>query len=133
MTTNESVLRQYDRLAEDWRHFNTIAWQLPSVAIAIIAGVLGVAYEFLEGYPRVLFLGLGSAFIFALAIALAKHRFFMDARSQFLQDLESNRLNIDKFPITTPETEHYLEKKLATKDPLFNFLKKYRPQFVYCM
>ena len=31
---------QYNKLAEDWRYFNTLLWGIPSVAIAIMAGII---------------------------------------------------------------------------------------------
>jgi hypothetical protein len=89
--STQAAYRQYDRLAEDWRFHHNLIWQIPSVAIAIIGGIVTVSYQFLNGLPRVILLSIGSALIFALTIALAKHRLGADARTQFLCDLGGDR------------------------------------------
>lgn len=54
---------------------------------------------------------LGELLLFCLMIAVAKHRFTADARSQFLQNLECD-LEAKKFPITTDETRKYFDIEL---------------------
>ena len=36
---------QYSKLSDYWKHFNNIIWGIPSVAIAIMTGVIVVAYN----------------------------------------------------------------------------------------
>jgi hypothetical protein len=117
------TLAQYDRLAEDWRHLSTLIWEIPAVAIAITAGIVGVSYQFLEGVPRVGLLSIGSLFILTLAIAIAKYRLFHESRTRFLQDLEK-RIGIRDFPVTSEETKEYLKDKVVTEDWLYNLLNK---------
>ena len=57
--TRFNVDIQYNRFAEDWRHVNTIIWQLPSIAISIMGGIVAVAYNLLEGWPRIMLLSTG--------------------------------------------------------------------------
>jgi hypothetical protein len=113
-SSTEAAYRQYDRLAEDWGLHHDLIWQIPTVAIAIIGGILTVSYSFLAGMPRAILLGIGSALIFALTIALAKHRLGADARSQFLMDLETEIFKIKQFPIKTDGIKHYLKDKSLT-------------------
>ena len=80
---------QYDKLSDDWRHFNTIIWGVPSVAIAIVTGIILAAYRpELEGLPRIIALSIGSLFLFALTIELVKKRLHMNAISFLLNDLQ---------------------------------------------
>jgi len=103
------LLMQYNRLSEDVRNLDRISWQVPSVAVAITAGLLGVAYQYLQGAIRVCVLLLGGFFVLSLTIALAKHRLMMDVRSRFLQQIE-RELQIHEFPVTTEESISYLER-----------------------
>ena len=66
----------------DWRHFDSAIWQMPAAAFAITAGVLGVAYEWLDGrWPeKALLLGLLVLVNLTLWYALSKHRWNSDRR-----------------------------------------------------
>jgi hypothetical protein len=119
----EATYRQYDRLSIDWRMHHNLIWQIPSVAVAIMVGILTVSYNFLNDIPRVILLGVGSAVILALAVALAKHRLGADARTQFLQELETKIFRIERFPLKTEDIETYLGDGL-TKNRLFRLLIK---------
>jgi hypothetical protein len=121
----EAAYRQYERCAEDWRLHQNLIWQIPSVAIAIIGGILTVSYSFLNGIPRAILLGIGSVLIFALTTALAKHRLGAQARSQFLLDLETETFRVKQIPTTTKDIKEYLKDRPLTDDHrLFRFLIK---------
>ena len=86
-TTEEKELMkiQYSKLSDDWRHFNNIIWGVPSVAVAIMTGVILAPYNpDLQGWPRITYLGVGSLFLFALTIELVKKRLHMNAISFLL-------------------------------------------------
>jgi hypothetical protein len=93
---DEARLAQYHRLAEDWRHISNLIWQMPSLAIALMAAILGVSYQFLGPFPRALLLAVGSIFLFSLSVAVAKHRLFHESTAVFMRELE-DKFNIKKF------------------------------------
>jgi hypothetical protein len=107
---------QYGKLSDDWRHFNTIIWGVPSVAIAIMTGVILVAYNpDLEGWPRIMTLSVGSLFLFALTIELVKKRLHMNAISNLLMDLQvALGIPIDlRFPLGFPIPVEHLGTKMS--------------------
>jgi len=64
---------QYNKLAEDWKHINTMIWGVPAVAISIMTGLVFAAYQpQLEGWPRILSLGVGALLLFALTVEVIK-------------------------------------------------------------
>jgi hypothetical protein len=133
----EVMKMQYIKLADDWRSFNNLIWAVPTVAIAIMSGMLIAAYrpEF-ESLPqvRVIILSLGSLFLFTLTVEVVKKRFHMNAITSLLQDLEEGlglKPNF-RFPLGTEGIEKYIEGKsniAANKkpddysDPVFEFFK----------
>ena len=82
--TRFNVDLQYNRFAEDWRYVNTIIWQLPSIVISIMAGIVAVAFTLVEGWPRIMVLSAGSLFMFVLTIAVARQIDFANTRLRFL-------------------------------------------------
>ena len=145
---------QYSKLSDDWRHFNTIIWGVPSVAIAIMTGVILVAYNpDLEGWPRITTLSVGSLFLLALTIELVKKRLHMNAISYLSREIQVE-LGIPKdlrFPLGTKSLEiedsinnsinrsvergdaspdyankdpYAKERPLDYKDPLFKLFQK---------
>lgn len=94
---------QYNRLTEDWRQIHNVIWGIPSIAVSIIAGVIIVAYN-LEGWPRVVVLGLGSIFLFSMTVEIVKKRLTMDAISARMQRIEmKSKLTVGPFPSGTHE------------------------------
>ena len=111
---------QYARLAEDWRHVNNLMWGIPSAAIAIISGVIVAAYQpDLIGFPRIITLGLGSIFLFALTVEIIKKRLLMNAISARLYLMEDTS-ELDPFPSGTEglleEVEKNIEKRNIEKN-----------------
>jgi hypothetical protein len=131
----DEIKTQYDKLANDWRHFNTIIWGIPSVAVAIMATIIIAAYQKeLEGWPRIASLSLGSLLLFALTIETVKKRHHMNAMSLLLKRLQEEGLKLEyRFPvgisddidtyISSWEEDHPKDLQLDSGDRLFNFFK----------
>lgn len=129
---------QYDKLADDWRSFNNLIWGVPTVAIAIMTGILIGAYDRLaEGtWERIASLGIGSIFLFALTIEVIKKRYHMNVISLLLQELQIE-LGLKKkfrFPLgVAGDIDNYLakftdddKKRMFADykhDPLFEFFR----------
>ena len=107
-----NVDTQYNRFAEDWRHVNTIIWQLPSIAISIMGGIVAVAYNFLEGWPRIMLLSTGSLFMFVLTIVVARQIVFANTRLRFLQYLEY-KFHVIIFPTGLHEDQSKIDVELS--------------------
>jgi hypothetical protein len=92
MTDNEKGItdgNRYNRYAEDWRFQHKLIWEIPTVTMAIIAGILTVAFSFIGlSWPRLAVLSLGTLLIFSLAVAVFKHRYGADLRTKWLEDLD---------------------------------------------
>jgi hypothetical protein len=106
-----NVDTQYNRFAEDWRHVNTIIWQLPSIAISIMGGIVAVAYNFLEDWPRIMLLSTGSLFMFVLTIVVARQIDFANTRFRFLQYIEY-KCHATIFPTGLHDDLKKIESKL---------------------
>ena len=103
--TDISDEKQYERLSEDWRQIHNVIWQIPSVALSIITGVVFVAYN-LDGWIRVLALGLGSIFLFSMTVEIVKKRLTMDAVASRMQRIELKHISdmmVEPFPTRTTE------------------------------
>jgi hypothetical protein len=109
--TETMAAAQYNRVAYEFRHFDQIIWQIPTVAITITSVMFAVAFNFV--HIRLIsgvVLLLGSFFDFSLAIALSKHRLMEDVRAWFLKDLETSS-GLKVVPVLTVEAEKYLSTK----------------------
>lgn len=94
---------QYERLSQDWRQIHNVIWGIPSVAISVISAVIIVAYQ-LEGWSRILTLGIGSIFLFSMTVEIVKKRLTMDAISARMQSIElkiGQNLTFGPFPSKT--------------------------------
>jgi hypothetical protein len=94
---------QYDKLTNDWNSFNNLIWGVPTVAIAIMTGILIGAYSSLHecSWERIASLSVGSLFLFALTIEVVKKRSHMNVISLLLKDLQVE-LGLDerfRFPL----------------------------------
>lgn len=133
----DAIKKQYDKLANDWRHFNTILWGVPSVAVAIMTGVIVGSYRpELEGWPRIVALSVGSLFLFALAIEVVKKRDHMNVISYMLKEIQDQLLPEKfRFPVgISDDIEKYIDKYVPKptekylpdyNDPLFRGLKRF--------
>jgi hypothetical protein len=102
---------QYNRVAYDYRQFDQIIWQIPTIAITITSFMFAVAFNFvhIQVISGVVLL-MGFFFDLTLAIALSKHRLMEDVRAWFLKDLETS-YNLKIVPVSTAEAEIYLRTK----------------------
>jgi uncharacterized membrane protein len=129
---------QYEKLSNDWRSFNNLIWAVPTVAVAIMSGMLIAAYrEEFNVIPqvRIAILGLGSLFLFALTIEVIKKRFHMNVITSLLQDIEAKGFELEekfRFPLGTKGIDRYIEEKSEGdskkkpddySDPVFKFFK----------
>lgn len=117
MTMSESVspTDRYNRFAEDWRFHHKLIWEIPSVSAAIFGGIIVASYAYLELLPQTLLLGVGAFLIFVLGIAVRKHRFGADLRTNFLDDLGHDR---PCFPLRSSEGLKYLRSRGERKGKL---------------
>lgn len=111
---------QYQKLGEDWRHFNSIIWGIPSVAVAIMTGIIITAYQpQLVGWPRFTSLAVGSLFLFALAVELSRKIQHMYAISFLLDHLQKSKtgLNLPRdliFPVgISDDVQEYTNIKFS--------------------
>ena len=72
----DALKKQYDKLTEDWRYFNNLIWGVPTVAIAIMTGIMIGAYQNLHdgSWERIASLSIGSFFLLALTIEVIKKK-----------------------------------------------------------
>lgn len=108
---------QYNRLAEDWRHFNNLMWQLPTVAITICSAIIGVVYTVLKDsdwYSKVALLIIGALFLSMILIELLKLRLFHNMRTAHLlyidKKMKKEDGNIQPIQTTTKPKEIYYFK-----------------------
>jgi len=86
--SNEEIA-QYNQLCEDLRHYNSIVWQLPTVSGVLMSIVVTLGYQYVkEILPRFLIFIVGGSLLMGLTVALYKHRFFTDARTYKIREIE---------------------------------------------
>ena len=122
--TKEARIKQYERLTEDWRFHHKLIWEIPTVAVAIMAGIFVVSYTQLQSFPqiRILLLFVGGFLLFGLTVAVVKHRFNADYRSEYIEDTERD-LGIPVYPLKTKDMRDKMkkDKKIYTNTgPLIN-------------
>jgi len=118
VTVTDGIKLQYEKLANDWRHFNTIIWGIPTVAVAIMATIVIAAYGAeVGGWPRIASLSIGSLLLFGLTIETVKKRQHMIAMSIALNRLQSEKLNLSdayRLPLgITPDIDDYINSRSA--------------------
>jgi hypothetical protein len=104
------IVAQFTRASYDFRQYDEVIWQMPSVAITITSVVFAVAFNFVHNtIVSGVILLVGGFFDLTIAIALCKHRLMEDARAHYLKDIETE-FGIKSIPVTTKEAEDYLGK-----------------------
>ncbi|MGA9933851.1 MAG: hypothetical protein WBP83_01900 [Nitrososphaeraceae archaeon] len=111
---------RYNRYAEDWRFHHKLIWEIPSVSAAIFGAIIIAPYAYLELLLQSALLGVGALLIFILALAVRKHRFGADLRTNFLEDLGRDR---QVFPIRSTEGLRYLRARGKRRGILNNSLE----------
>jgi hypothetical protein len=120
---SDARIKQYERLTEDWRFQHKLIWEIPTVGVTIMTGILAVSYTQLNTWPRFILLSVGAILLFGLAIAVVKHRFGADYRSQYIEEFES-KLGIPVFPLSTKEALEKMKKdnKYLTDSRIFRYI-----------
>jgi hypothetical protein len=121
--SHDAIKMQYDKLAGDWRHINLMIWGVPAVAISIMTGLVFAAYQ-LEGWPRIISLGVGALLLFALTVEVIKKRLLMSAISERLRNLEKDS-RLEEFPVSTRALIKYVttDKNPDESDPIYKLFK----------
>ena len=121
----EANIKQFERLTEDWRFHHKLIWEIPTVAVAIMAGILAVAYTQFDEYPapRVILLVVGGVLLCGLTIAVVKDRFGADYRTAYIGKLESE-LGMSVLPLITKQSRKQMVKDgiKYTNRGLFGFI-----------
>ena len=106
------IIAQYNRASYDFRMFDQLMWQVPSISITITSVVFAVAFGFIRNNYMIMgvVLILGGIFDFSLLIALTKYRLMQDVRARWMEDIE-NELGIKNIPVHSKKAEDYLSKK----------------------
>jgi type III secretory pathway component EscS len=119
----EARIKQYERLTEDWRFHHKLIWEIPTVAVAIIAGILVVSYTQLQSspVPRIVLLILSGVLLFGLTAAVVKHRFGADYRTANIMQAEQD-LGIPVLPLETRQARDRM--KMEGKPYTNNWLSR---------
>jgi len=81
---------------EDWRHFDSLIWQIPSLSVAIVGGLLAIAYYAIqETTERGLVILLAALFLLVMTLALYKHRYFQEKRTTIIMKLWPKNRDFD--------------------------------------
>lgn len=84
----EVLLTQYKEVYESHRMHDRFIWQMLTVGLAVISGLVIGAYRFIDGYARITILFIGAAIMFILAIISQKHRYFNSIEQDTLLKIE---------------------------------------------
>jgi hypothetical protein len=129
----DSIRIQYSKLSEDWRQFNNILWGIPSVAVSIMVGIIAVAYQpGLAGWPRFVALAIGSLFLFALALEVAKKRLHMILAEDVLTEIQNSKImGLGEFKLSWGKAYDYWDtikdsSRHAHEDGLFRSILKHK-------
>jgi hypothetical protein len=116
----EAALKQYEWITGDWKFQHQLIWQIPSVAVAIMAGILAISFTQLHSWPRIILLAIGAVLLLALTMAVVKHRFGADIRTRWIEVMEI-KFGLDPFPLVTEEAKR-IEGLQLTKDRLYTWI-----------
>ena len=77
----------FEQYYEDWRHRDTLTWQIPAVTVAIGSGIIIGSYiAEIPWYVRALAFGLGAFFIATLTVMLAQNLYYQWRDEKHLED-----------------------------------------------
>jgi hypothetical protein len=85
-----------------------------------MAGILAVSFTQLHSWPRIVLLAVGSFFLLALTIAVAKHRLGADIRTIEIQDLEA-KLGMKRLPLVTKDAVKVYGERL-TENKIYRWI-----------
>jgi len=118
------IIAQYNRAAYDYRMFDQLMWQVPSVSITITSVVFAVAFGFIKNNYMIMgvVLILGGIFDFTLLIALSKYRLMQDVRINWMDHLEEE-IGIENIPASTEDAIEFLSRR-SHKHMTFEWFRK---------
>jgi len=106
------IISQYNRASYDFRMFDQLMWQVPSISITITSVVFAVAFGFIKNNHMIMgvVLILGGIFDFTLLIALSKYRLMQDVRINWMDQLEKE-IGIENIPASTEKSIEFLSRR----------------------
>jgi len=106
------IISQYNRASYDYRMFDQLMWQVPSISITITSVVFAVAFGFIKNNYMImgLVLILGGIFDFTLLIALSKYRLMQDVRINWMDHLEKE-IGIENIPASSKDAIEFLSRR----------------------
>jgi hypothetical protein len=118
------IISQYNRASYDFRVFDQLIWQVPSISITITSVVFAVAFGFIKNNYVIMgvVLILGGIFDFTLLITLNKYRLMQDVRAHWMDYLEQ-KFQIENVPVPTEEAIKFLEGR-NHKHKTFRWLRR---------
>jgi len=118
------IIAQYNRAAYDYRLFDQLTWQIPSVAITVTSVVFGVSFGFIKDNYLIMGIVLvfGGIFNLTLLTAITKYRLAEDLRAIWMEDLEG-KMGINHIPTETKKVIHFLDERGYTHRT-FSWLRK---------
>jgi hypothetical protein len=110
---------RYNRYAEDWRFHHRLIWEIPGITSVIFGGIVTASYSLLGFLPRSILLFVGAVLVLGLTLAVRKHRFGADLRTNFLAEIGHEEMD---FPIRSDKGLDYLRKRGQRKGRADGFL-----------
>ena len=119
------IIAQYNRASYDYRMFDQLMWQVPSIAITITSVVFAVSFGFIKDNYLVmgLVLIMGGIFDFTLLIALNKYRLMQDVRVNWMDYIEE-KFGMENIPASTEKAEKFLSRRSHTHKSFVWFRKR---------
>lgn len=112
---------QHRRGWEELEHFRDFTWKVPSVAVAIIAGLISVSKLIEVPRESAILMLCGLALLAVLSYVAYKIRLSESSREEFLSELEENfrdnDLKIKPMPVGTLEIRKYLKERRSQQIP----------------
>lgn len=123
-TMDSEIITQYNQCANDWRHFDTSIWQMPSFSVALSSVILLIIDKMQDPALKSLILFFGTMLSISMIIALNKHRLFQEQRTALLSKIEKSWIDNHKINNLTIRLTKDI-KKINTIERLsaFKFLK----------
>ena len=107
----EVIVEQYKRCYNEWKHYDTLLWQIPFSTSVATRTVLTLVYRWVEEMivRKILMLNL-ILFVLLMMVLAIKIRLFQIARTSFLKEVERN-YKIKHLPVETNEALAYFERE----------------------
>jgi hypothetical protein len=120
----ECLKMLYQRNCEEWRHFDTMIWQVTNIAFVVNGFLVFQAFNMnLDLKIRIVIPIIASMFTLVFLIALIKHRLHQDAKSWNIREIEKelidNEANRTKFFSFTDTKDFAQLKEFPEKKPSF--------------